>query len=606
MTSFLHGTSGLVNHLWQSALFAAVAWLLTLALRKNQARARYWIWLAASLKFLVPFSLLFVAGSYLRPAAAPPIARADVSTAMTQAAQPFSVEAPIGLFVASAADTRNSQDFALIVLAAIWVCGFMGVAFCWWRRWLRVRAAVRRSAPIEAMRGNQITHQVMESDSLFEPGVFGIFRPVLMLPAGIMERLTMEQTDAILAHEMCHVRRRDNLTAAIHMFVEAAFWFHPMVWWIGTRMVEERERACDEEVLLRGNEAETYAEGILNVCKFYMESPVACVSGVSGSDLKKRIVRIMTQRRGDKLSLARKWLLGVAAAGAIAVPLVFGVMNAPLLRAQAAQEAQPDPSGPLPSFEVASIKLAPPGGRGHGFQMPDPGRFRTINASPKLMIQFAYNLKDFQLMGGPNWTDSKEYDIDAKVSDEEVAAMAKMPGDQGREQLRLMMRSLLADRFKLTVSHEAKELPIYALVVAKGGPKLTPTTYTPPDPGAPKPPTEPKDGPHLLLGNGTISGAYQPISRLADLLASVPDLGGRVVQDQTGITGRYDFEMRFSMQPFPGKNGGPLPDSAPAADDTSEPSIFTALEEQMGLKLESTKGPVEVYTIQHIEEPSEN
>jgi len=88
-------------------------------------------------------------------------------------------------------------------------------------------------------------------------------------------------------------RRRDNLTAAIHMVVEAIFWFHPLVWWFGARLVEERERACDEAVLSLGCEPRDYADAILSVCKLYLESPIVCVSGISGSDLKRRIVRIM-------------------------------------------------------------------------------------------------------------------------------------------------------------------------------------------------------------------------------------------------------------------------------------------------------------------------
>ena len=112
---------------------------------------------------------------------------------------------------------------------------------------------------------------------------------MLLLPEGIANRLTPEQLQTILDHELCHVRRRDNLTAAIHMLVESVFWFHPLVWWIGARLVEERERACDEQVLRSGNEPRAYAEGILKVCQFYLASKLACVAGVSGAQLKMRI-----------------------------------------------------------------------------------------------------------------------------------------------------------------------------------------------------------------------------------------------------------------------------------------------------------------------------
>ena len=166
----------------------------------------------------------------------------------------------------------------------------------------------------------------------------GLLRPVLLLPAGIIDRLTPPQLEAVLAHELCHVRRRDNLTAAIHMIVEAVFWFHPLVWWISARLVEERERACDEEVLRLGSEPQVYAEGILNVCKFYLESPLTCVSGVTGSDLKKRVGRIMSNHVGETLNGWRKLSLAIAGVAALAVPIVVGVLTATrLLTAQSGE-----------------------------------------------------------------------------------------------------------------------------------------------------------------------------------------------------------------------------------------------------------------------------
>src|SRR5262249_17254384 len=153
---------------------------------------------------------------------------------------------------------------------------------------------------------------VLSSPAMLEPGVFGILRPVLLLPEGIAEHLAPAHLQAILAHELCHIRRRDNLAAAMHMAVEAVFWFHPLVWWLGARIIEERERACDEEVLELGNRPEIYAESILKTCQFYLESPLTCMSGIAGSDLKKRVSRIMTQRFTNPLSVGRKLLLGVA------------------------------------------------------------------------------------------------------------------------------------------------------------------------------------------------------------------------------------------------------------------------------------------------------
>ncbi len=136
-------------------------------------------------------------------------------------------------------------------------------------------------------------------------------RPVLVLPRGIAEQLSAEQLDAIMAHELSHMRRRDNLTAALHMLVEAVFWFHPLVWWLETRLVEERERACDEAVLESRRQPVAYAEAILNVCKFYVGVPLSCVSGVMGSHLKTRIARILSGQAARKLDLRRKALLSL-------------------------------------------------------------------------------------------------------------------------------------------------------------------------------------------------------------------------------------------------------------------------------------------------------
>ena len=170
-----------------------------------------------------------------------------------------------------------------------------------------------------------------------EPGVVGLWRPVILVPSGIEDDLTPRQLAAVLTHELCHIRRRDNTTAAVHMIVEAAFWFHPLVWWIGARLLEERERACDQEVLRICGEPRTYAEGIVSVCRRYVESPMPCVAGVSGSNVNNRIRDIMTNRTAVKLSGAQKAVL--ASAGAM-------VLVAPILAQSVA----------LPSFEVGAGK----------------------------------------------------------------------------------------------------------------------------------------------------------------------------------------------------------------------------------------------------------
>jgi beta-lactamase regulating signal transducer with metallopeptidase domain len=255
----------LANHLWQSTVFGGVVWLLTLLLRKNQAQARCSLWLIASAKFLIPFSLLTGLGSHLARSKTPAIAQPEFLIAIETIGQPFSstssnpVSSP-----ASSSSFAVALRFLPVFLLVAWLCGCLAVFCLWWLRWRRLRMARRAGLlaksgrELEALRrvkqSGRMNGQigVILSESALEPGILGVFHPVLLLPAGISERLNDEELNAILVHELCHVRRRDKLGAALHMLVEALFWFHPQVWWIGARLVDERERACDEEVLRLG------------------------------------------------------------------------------------------------------------------------------------------------------------------------------------------------------------------------------------------------------------------------------------------------------------------------------------------------------------------
>jgi beta-lactamase regulating signal transducer with metallopeptidase domain len=322
----------LVNHLWQSTVFAAVAGLLALALRNNLAQVRYWLWLAASVKFLIPFAILVDVDSHFgwHPESAISTTPSVFPSIIEQVSQPFA--APVLLLTTPIAGPPSSASLVPAILCAVWAIGFVTLVFSWWLRWRSLRAALRTASPLHL----PIGMEVMTSPAFAEPGVFGIRRPVLLLPAGITSQLTPPQLEAILAHELCHVRRRDNLTTAIHMAVEAVFWFYPLVWWLGARLMEERERACDEEVLQLGNEPEAYAEGILKICELYLESPLPCVSGVTGANLKKRIETIMSNRIALRLNLAKKVVLVGLLATAVAAPVIVGMLDAPAVRAQSA------------------------------------------------------------------------------------------------------------------------------------------------------------------------------------------------------------------------------------------------------------------------------
>src|SRR6266481_5241383 len=478
------------NHLWQSTLFAVMAGLLTLILRKNHARVRYWLWLAASLKFLIPFSLLVGMGSHLAWSRGAPGTKAGLYFAMEEVSQPFTQPVPPR---ATTPTISSNLVHLLPVLLAVWLCGFLVVLCVWYTRWLKISAAIRKSVPlhegrevealrrIECITGMQQRIELLSSRASLEPGIFGVTRPVFIWPEGISKHLEDAHLDGILAHELCHVRRRDNLAAAIHMVVEAIFWFHPLVWWLGARLLEERERACDEEVLELGSDRQIYAESILKVCEFCVGSPLACVSGVTGADLKKRMVYIMTKNLSCKLDFSRKLLLSAAGLFAVAVPIVFGVLKPP--QSRAASQAQ---SGAAfaSAFETLSIQPNKNGEPMAGFKikgrpahaiMWKPDRFMATNFSLPMLLQRVYDVQAEQILGGPAWFNSENFDVDAHVDKSVADDLGKLTPDQSKLERQRMLQVLFGDRFKLTLHHETRELPVYVLVIPTNGPKIQPS-----------------------------------------------------------------------------------------------------------------------------------
>jgi beta-lactamase regulating signal transducer with metallopeptidase domain len=320
-----------LDHLWQSTLVVLAAGLLAMAFRRARASVRFGLWLAASLKFLVPFAALGAVGRLLAPAARPPAGVAPEAALIEHATQPFSqlgaplepvhAAAPFGV---AAPASGAGRDPALALLA-LWALGVIVVRVFWARRWAKVRAAVRGSRPLAL----PAPMPVLASSSMLEPGLVGLWRPVLMVPATLFDHLSGPQIDALVAHEACHLRRRDNLTAAVHMLVEALFWFHPLIWWIGSRLVEERERACDEAVVRSGHDRAAYARSLVECCRLYLQSPLSCVAGASGSDLARRVEAIMTAPAWDRLSRARKTLLLTVGLCALASPVAAGWLTSP-------------------------------------------------------------------------------------------------------------------------------------------------------------------------------------------------------------------------------------------------------------------------------------
>ena len=309
--------TALLDHLWQSTLFAVPLGALTLLLRRYAAALRFWLWFAASVKFLVPFSVLMAIGAAMTLPVAPMLPNGPTLEVLQDTAAPFA-NAPAASIVPDG--TANW----IMVLIAIWAAGTLLALLIWAMRWLKLRALVRAARPLTISGAIPAPLPVLTSSAPVEPGLIGIFRPVLLLPDGIQARLSAREMDAILAHEICHFRRRDNLTAAVHMLVESLFWFHPLVWWLGRRLMNERERACDEAVLAAGNDPRVFAEGILNVCRFTIQAPQAGASALSGANLRIRIETILANRKVRRLGRAHKYGLAALAMLSLAAPILAG------------------------------------------------------------------------------------------------------------------------------------------------------------------------------------------------------------------------------------------------------------------------------------------
>ena len=327
-------------------------------------------------------------------------------------------------------------------------------------------------------------------------------------------------------------------------------------------------------------------------------------------------------RRGMRMAA-----IGIAAVIGLMVFAFFGstpaVAQSPqtaVAPSPAAGSARSAPMSTLPtsaSFEVAWIKPNHSGDR-RFFVSWQPGRFNATGErlTLKFLITMAYDVKDFQVSGGPGWVNTDRYDIDAKEPNSIARELDKDPLDQRRSLADSMLQSLLADRFQLKLTHGTKDMPAYALVVAKSGAKLQEAKPVETQAEAPSGPGDHPHGPMIRMGRGEVSGQGVAASFLASVLSQQL---GRTVLDKTGLKGKYDFTLKWTPEqgegmvlggpggpgggPPPG--GGPAPDGAPPPD-ASGPSIFTALQEQLGLRLEATKAPAEVLVIVHVEKPSEN
>lgn len=588
----------LLHFLWQGLLIAVLyAAARRILARTSSPRTRY---LLACAALATMMAAPLVTWELLRPALAGPEAMYRIQSTPA-AAVPTGTAATASLpnaVRATISGVQSEQFLSWVVI--VWLAG----AMMFWVRLAggcvlaaRLRSKQVRNAPPEwqevakklgARIGLSRPVRLLVSALVEAPTVIGWLRPIVLVPVGALGGMPADHLEALLLHELAHIRRRDYLINILQSVAESLLFYHPAVWWVSGHIRAERELCCDDLAVSVTGDALTYARALAQLAS-YQPAHFGAAMAANGGSLPDRIARLLGKPR--------------PAAGAGLGPGVVTVAGLLVVAAYGLFAQSADP----PRFAVASIKrnpstvpvsVASPMGAGYR----PGGRFVATNAPVRFLIQRAYAIEGFQVVGGPSWTATDGYDIEAKP---------ESSADQKR--MWLMVQTLLADRFKLSMHRATKDLPVFDLVALKSGPKLPPpqrracseVLTTPPQPGQPRP--APPCGPGVVsAGTGlAMEGISVSMTAFAKMLSTMV---GREVIDKTGFTGRFALHLEFAMDDalagLPNPAG--LDASGRPADPAAKPSIRTALQEQLGLKLQASTGPVDVFVIDRVERPTEN
>ncbi len=622
---------------------ATLAWLTLRLLRVRHPATGHAVWTA------VIAALLLIPAASLAPRwslrVLPSRGRAVSAPVRAASEPPYAADAPAAPAAHSAPAPRPTPIPTAAILLAIYLAGLaLSVA---WRvsGWLQLRRLLRRAQPV---RGRVLR----ESPGLASPVAAGLVRPVVLLPTG-WRTWPAGQTRAVLAHEFAHLRRRDLAVSALARLAQSIFWFHPLSWWLGRKLSDLAELSCDLAALRRATSTAAYSHILLDF--------TAAISNARRGAALPGLAMAARSPVGQRIDLLFD-LADLAATRSFSRPaLAFALAAAPLIclaaTANLAEQAAQTPARPLPKFDVISVKPCSDadifaadsrGGRGGGGGgsaggpnnariKATPGRISATCQSVDSLIRTAYmqfpdgraevidpvngiryprlSLRQMtqEIKGSPAWLRSDRYTIDATAGETggSVPTRETMLGP--------MLQSLLESRFALRVRTESRDTPMFALSVAKGGPKLDPpigkcislsdATKTP------APPT-PSPAPPFICGlfrhrnTGEAHGESISMGDFARELSRLLDLD---VIDRTGVAGRYDITMQLTTADvmhglaFPpgSKMQEDIDASRAAATDPPGTSLFAALG-KLGLRLDQVKAPVDYLLIDHVERPKPN
>jgi bla regulator protein blaR1 len=581
-------------------LAIVAAWLA----RRRRAAVRHLIFAAAFAGLA-----LLPAAMAVMPAVSVPLP-ATAARAETPLATSFNAAVEVATSMAAPSSSSHAASGAgparptFALLPIVWtagaICCLVPVATGLWQ----IRRVRRDGLPwpdAQAMT-NHLARQVgfgrgidvVVHETLAGPMTCGVVRPAIVFPP---DARTWSKADVrrALTHELEHVRRCDWIALCLARTVCAFYWFHPLVWIANRQLSVNAERACDDAVL-RESQAWGYADQLVTLAERSMaraRRPLLAMANRGDLSTRVRAVLNNQQQRGPAGVWAR---VAITAAAAASVTLL-----APL-RTVAAVGQTPAPA--RLQFEVASIKPHADIDRIMSVR-PLPGRL-TADATLLVLMQYAYGVQPFQILDGPGWLTSARYEIDARAG-----------ATANRDQFFLMLQSLLEDRFQLKTHRETKELPVFTLVSRRGGLKLpAPKEGACVDSAADAavewvgsgrmafpgelPPARGRCGSAIVaLGpGGALRGGRIAMSELARALSL---LLGRTVIDKTGVTAVFDVQLDF----VPDETTPGVPPPPPGSGMTG-PNLAQALQDQLGLRLESAKGPVEVIVVDRAERPAGN
>lgn len=605
MTSWIDITgSTLLHFVWQGALIALTAGAALRVLRGHSPQVRYTVGCVGLALMLA--SPLITARALTSDA---------VSARATSAVGTYSDTTPARLRptsdtvsgTTSGASSGTTSGALLGGVVALWTTGvallLVQLAGGGWRV-RRLHAASWRDRPspwqhagdgIADRLGLSRAVRIVDSAAVATPTVIGWMRPVVLLPVAALATLTPAQVEAILAHELAHIRRHDFLVNVLQTIAETLLFYHPAVWWLSRRIRTEREHCCDDIAVSVCGDPYGYAAALTEIAALHAtRTPLALAA--TGGSLSARVRRLLgVQPQGAPRSASALMIFSLA----IAIVVAGGGVRWFVVAQAADSDAVSRGFGPPDLNRLVGFELLPGATQ---FPTDDPIDARAwfarvysgetemsfVGFGPRSLIRQAYGLAEMPIVNAPAWMDRETFDL---------AIPSSMPvvvnGLSDEQIVNAAIRQYFEQELDLAWHHETREFPAYALVRTGGpAPNLRPSTSDCRFCGV-------DDN---LFG---FDGRNVTMAQLAERMAArhSPIAIGRDVIDRTGLTGAYDFELRLGFLPF-----AAIAHNRPALQTLLQPagirSFFTALPEQLGLRLEDTTLSRQVLVIDHIDKPS--